>query len=128
MNKLARMVLLLCLSGALLVPLQSSAVKKPAPLNPIVNATVTSKPPGARVTYTAFGKSRDIGTTPFSWSFPLSDITRSSMIPTLTFQLAGHQTQTMALNSDAKVHMTLRANKAPAKKVPGKKVPPRKTK
>ena len=126
MNKLARTILMLCLSGALLIPLQSSAVKKPAPLNPIVNATVTSTPPGARVTYTAFGKSRDIGTTPFSWSFPLSDITRSSMIPTLTFKLAGHETQTTALNSDAKVHVTLRAKKAPAKEVPVKRVPSKK--
>ena len=79
--------------------------------NDTVESLVTSSPPGATVTYTAFGKSRIIGKTPFKWSFLRADIYRSSMIPTLTFELAGHETATMALDDSKTVHVTLKTQK-----------------
>ena len=108
-----QLVFLLSFIACLGVPLKSSATQSIKPdKNGFVEAHVTSNPPGAKVTYTAFGKSRVIGQTPFSWSFLLSDITRSSMIPTLTFELVGHETQSMPLSSEKKVHAKLKAKKA----------------
>ena len=108
-----RFVILFTLGVFLTIPLTASSTQNMKPdKNGLIHAEVTSSPPGAEVTYTAFGKSRTIGKTPFKWSFLLSDLTRSSMIPTLTFALDGHRTETMPLSSDKKVHVTLKAKKS----------------
>ena len=99
-----------CLSIVCLGAAPPTPASKPPPLgeNATVRADVASTPAGATVHYTAFGKTRTIGTTPFSWTFLASDIVRSSMIPTLTFELAGYETLTMPLSTDPKVKVTLR--------------------
>ena len=111
---ITRFIVALCLVGGLVGLSPSSAADDSRPPSK-VDAKVTSNPPGVRVTYTAFGKSRVIGTTPFSWSVPLADLTRSSMIPILTFELDGYQTHTETLSDAKKVHVVLKPNKAKSK-------------
>ena len=81
--------------------------------NPHIQTLITSSPPGAKVTYTAFGKERDLGKTPLTWSFLASDINRSSTIPTLTFTLPSHTKLRLPLTRSGKVHAKLTKSPKP---------------
>jgi len=117
MTKYVRLFTLLSLLCVFVLPSQGATTnpvsqdKVNQDKNETVESLLTSSPPGATVTYTAFGKSRVVGKTPLRWSFLKSDIYRSSMVPMLTFELAGHETERVRLGSSKKVHVTLRTVK-----------------
>jgi hypothetical protein len=100
-------ILTVAFLGLILTAGVSPNSSESADQNSQIRTVITSSPAGARVTYRAFGKERDLGKTPFTWSFLASDLNRSSMVPTLTFYLPSHATLNLPLTRSKKIHARL---------------------